>query len=105
KHLPHGLGGTAPVPRFRRLNLLQNPDETLDIRQLENSLERHSARSRPTTPTLASLAGIDALTGALSRGILGTISATMKTEDTWHYRGGLWLSNQDSNHDARSQSP
>jgi hypothetical protein len=98
-------GGTAPAPRFRRLNLPQSPNATLDIRQLENGLERHGARSRPTTPPLASLAGIDALTGELRHGILGTISASTETENTRQYGGGVWLGNQDSNHDARSQSP
>jgi hypothetical protein len=61
----------------------------LDIRQLKNGLERHGARSRPTTPPLASLAGIDALTGAPSRGKLGTISASTKTENTRECRGGI----------------
>jgi Resolvase, N terminal domain len=42
-------GGTMERHRLRRLNFPQNPDETLDIRQLENGLERHGAPSRPTT--------------------------------------------------------
>ena len=64
------LAGTAPFPRLRRLNLPQNPDKTLYIRQLENGLERPGGGLRPTTPRLASLVGIDAFTGALRRGIL-----------------------------------
>jgi hypothetical protein len=63
--------------------LPQSQDATLDIRQLENGLERHGARSRPTTPPLASLDEGDALTGALRHGILGTISASTETENTW----------------------
>jgi hypothetical protein len=56
------LARTALFPRFLRLNLAQNPDETLYIRQLENGLERHRAHSRPTTSALASLAGTDGKT-------------------------------------------
>jgi hypothetical protein len=83
-----------------------NPsDETLDIRQLENGLERPGAHLRPTTAPLASLAGIDALVGVLRHGILGTISATAETENTSECQEDVWLINQDSNHDARSQSP
>jgi hypothetical protein len=67
----------ACFPRLRRLNLPQNPNETLDIRQLENGLERPGAPSRPATPPLATLAGIDALAGALTHGILGTILASI----------------------------
>ena len=93
------------VPRFRRLNLPQNPDETLDIRQLENGLERHGARSRPTTPPLASLAGTDALTGVLRHGILGTTSASTETENTWQYQGGLWLMTQSEANPSRGEIP
>jgi hypothetical protein len=42
---------------------------------------------------LASLAELDALTGALRDGILG-ISARMKAENTWQYQEGLWLMSQ-----------
>ena len=70
---------------------LKPSDETLDIRQLENGLERPGARSPATTAPLASLAGIDALVGVLRRGILGTISAVPETEITWQYQGGAWL--------------
>jgi hypothetical protein len=41
KNLPHGLEGTAPFPRLRRLNLHQNPAGTLHIRRLDNGLERN----------------------------------------------------------------
>jgi hypothetical protein len=37
-------------------------DEILDIRRLENRLERLGGGSRPTTPPLASLVAIDAFT-------------------------------------------
>jgi hypothetical protein len=56
------LDGTAPFPRLRRLNLPQNPDKTLYIRQLENGLERPGAGSRPTPGRLAYLVEINAFT-------------------------------------------
>src|SRR5262249_19325783 len=72
-------------------NLPQNPDKTLDIRQLENGLERPGGGLRPTTPRLASLVGRDAFTGALRRGNLKAISATTETVSTRQYQGGVWL--------------
>ena len=42
------LQGTAPFPRLRRLNLHQNPTETLYIRRFENGLKRPGGRSQPT---------------------------------------------------------
>src|SRR5262249_20900594 len=67
--------------------------------------EIHDDVCRSGSPPVASLAEIDTLSGALRCGILGTISASTETENTWQYQGGWWLGNQDSNHDARSQSP
>ncbi len=75
-----GLDGTAPFPRLGRLNLPQNPDETLHIRRLENGLERPSGRLGPAPERLASLVGTDAFAGALTRGSIGTIPATVETE-------------------------
>jgi hypothetical protein len=49
------------------------------------------ARSRPTPGRLASLVEITAFTGALRRGILGTISATTETENKRRYREDSWL--------------
>jgi hypothetical protein len=51
------------VPRLCRLNLHQNPGETLHIRRLENGLERPGGRSHPTPRGLASLVGTDAFAG------------------------------------------
>jgi hypothetical protein len=50
-------------PRLRRLNLHQNPAETLYIRRLENGLERPCGRSRPAPRHLASLVAADAFAG------------------------------------------
>ena len=50
------LERTATCTRLRRLNLHQNPGETLHIRRLENGLERPCGRSRPTPRRFASLA-------------------------------------------------
>src|ERR1700736_1409405 len=56
--------GTRLVrPRLRRLNLHQNPAETLHIRRLENGLERPRGRSRPAPRHLASLVAADAFAG------------------------------------------
>ena len=86
-------------PRLRRLNLHQNPGETLHIRQLENGLERPCGRSRPAPWRFASLVGTDAFAGALTRGSIGTIPATAETENTRSYQGGVWLGDLDSNQD------
>src|SRR5580700_5337776 len=80
--------------RFRRLNLHQNPGEMLHIRRLENGLERPCGRSRPTPRRLASLVVADAFAGELTRGSIGTIRATVETENTRSYQGGVWLSKQ-----------
>jgi hypothetical protein len=93
-----GLDGTAPFPRLRRLNPPQNP-ETLHIRRLENGLERPRGRSRPAPRHLASLVGVDAFVGELTRGNIRTISATIKIENTQRYREVLWLGDLDSNQD------
>src|SRR5271166_4552945 len=67
------LAGTAPLPWVRCLtSSSQNSDEMLDIRRLENGLERLGAGSRPTTPPLASPVAIDAFIGPLRYGILMT---------------------------------
>jgi hypothetical protein len=49
--------------KLRRLNLHQNPAETLHIRRLENGLERPCGRSRPAPRHLASLVVADAFAG------------------------------------------
>ncbi len=87
-------GRNSAISSVSPPNFPQNPDQTLDIRQLENGLERHGARSRPTTPPLASLARLDAFTRALRHGIPRTISARMETENTRQYLGGVWLMTQ-----------
>jgi transposase len=48
-------------------------------------------RSRPTPWPFASLVGVDAFAGELTRGIIGTIPATIKIENTQRYRVVLWL--------------
>src|ERR1700724_2745194 len=80
------LERTATCSRLRRLNLHQNPGETLHIRRLETGLERPCGRSRPTPWRFASLVGTDAFAGALTRGSIGTILATIKIENTQRYR-------------------
>jgi hypothetical protein len=56
--------GTALFPRLCRLNLHQNPAETLHIRQPENGLKRSGGRSHPTPRGLASPVSTDALDGS-----------------------------------------
>jgi hypothetical protein len=73
---------TATCSWLRRLNLHQNPGETLPIRRLENGLGRPCGRSRPTPWRFASLVGTDAFAGALTRGSIGTIPETAETENT-----------------------
>ena len=67
---------------LRRLNLHQNPAETLYIRRLENGLERPGGRSRPARRHLASLVVADAFAGALTLGSIRTFPATAETENT-----------------------
>src|SRR5580704_3678526 len=78
-------GRTAPFPRLRRLNLHQNPAETLHIRRLENGLERPCGRSRPAPRHLASLVAADAFAGELTRGSFGTIPASEETTNTQRF--------------------
>src|SRR6202049_1501588 len=76
---------SAPSPRLRRLNLHQNPAETLHIRRLENGLERPCGRSRPAPWRFASLVGTDAFAGELTRGSIGTIPASEETTNTQRF--------------------
>ena len=91
------MEGTALFPWLPRLNLRQDPGETLHIRQLENGLERPCGRSRAAPRRLASLVVADAFAGELTRGSIGTIPETIEIENTQRYREDLWLSKQDSN--------
>src|SRR6202040_1757185 len=75
----------ALFPRLRRLNLHQNPAETLRIRRLENGLERPCGRSRPAPRHLASLVAADAFAGELTRGSFGTIPASEETTNTQRF--------------------
>ena len=93
------LERTATCSRLRRLNLHQNPGETLHIRRLENGLERPCDRSGENLGHFSSLVGTDAFAGALTRGSIGTIPETAETENTRSYQGGLWLGDLDSNQD------
>src|ERR1700724_848431 len=81
------LERTATCSRLRRLNLHQTSGETLHIRRLENGLERPCGRSRPASRGLASLVASDAFIGELTRGSIGTIPATVETENTRSYQG------------------
>src|ERR1700676_1393416 len=71
--------------RLRRLNLHQNPAETLPTRRLENGLERPCGRSRPAPRHLASLVVADAFAGALTRGSFKTIPASEETTNTQRF--------------------
>jgi hypothetical protein len=93
------LERTATCSRLRRLNLHQNPGETLHIRRLENGLKRPCGRSRPTPGRFASLVGTDAFAGELTRGNIRTFPATAETENTASFQGGAWLGDLDSNQD------
>src|SRR3984893_15899126 len=57
----------------------------------------HSRSSRG----LASLVAADAFVGELTRGSIGTIRATVETENTRSYQGGVWLTSQS----AANRSP
>jgi len=72
---------------------------------LENGLGRPDGGSRPTPGRLASQVGIDAFTGTLRRGILGSISVTTETEIPWQYQGGVWLMTQSSANPSPGQIP
>src|ERR1700738_3338334 len=90
---------------LRRLNLHQNPAETLHIRRLENGLERPCGRSGPGPWRLASLVAADAFAGALTRGSIGTIPATIKIENTQRYREVLWLTRQSTANRSHPVTP
>ena len=87
---PRSWPKSSPATKLRRLNLHQNPDETLHIRRLENGLERPCGRSRPAPRHLASLVAADAFAGELTRGSFETIPASEETTNTQRL---------DSNHD------
>ena len=70
---------------LRRLNLHQNPAETLHIRRLENGLERPGGRLRPASRGLASLVDVDAFAGELTRGSFKTIPASVETTNTQRF--------------------
>src|SRR6202047_506644 len=78
-------GRNSAVSALRRLNLHQNPAETLHIRRLENGLERPCGRSRPAPRHLASLVAADASAGELTRGSLKTIPASEETTNTQRF--------------------
>ena len=72
-------------PWLPRLNLHQDPGQTLHIRQLENGLERPGGRLRPGPRRLASPVGTDELAGALTGGSIGTIPETAETTNTQRF--------------------
>ena len=61
----------------------------LDIRRLENGLERLGEGSRPTTPPLASPVAIDAFPGPPRSGIFTTFSQITETENTRECQRGV----------------
>jgi hypothetical protein len=67
------------------------------VARLENGLKRPGGRSRPTPRRLASLVVADAFVGELTRGSIGTIPATVETENTRSHQGGVRLPREDSN--------
>src|SRR5580704_17231531 len=92
--VPRAAFTAALFPRLRRLNLHQNPAETLHIRRLENGLERPCGRSLPAPRHLASLVVADAFAGELTRGSFKTIPATEETANTPRLEEDSWLTTQ-----------
>src|ERR1700730_3861652 len=99
RNAPHPTTRKRPraalFPRLCRLNLHQNPTETLYIRRLENGLKRPGGRSQPTDRGLASPVSADAFLGELTRGIIGTIPASEETTNTQRFEEdsgwGTWI--------------
>ena len=73
----------------------------MGMRPLQSSPGAHySPRSRPTKESPVPLPRpSNAFAGALTRGSIGTILATIKIENTQRYREDLWLGDLDSNQD------
>ena len=67
----------------------------LDNLRLENGRKRPGGHSRPTPRRLASLVVADAFVGELTRGSIGTIPATVETENTRSHQGGVRLPRED----------
>src|SRR5262249_6227276 len=90
-----------PIKRHRARRERSHPKAMLTTQTSAvalDLLENEIGATRPTTPRLESLVGIDAFTGALRRGILGSISAVPETKNTSECQEDVWLSNPDSNH-------
>jgi hypothetical protein len=68
KNLPHDWEEQRPFPGLRRLNLHQNPDETLHIRRLESGLERPCGRSGENLGHFSSLVGVVVIARKLTYG-------------------------------------
>jgi hypothetical protein len=55
--------------------------------------------SRSQSLSVLSAVVADAFAGELTRGSIGTIRATVETENTRSHQGGVWLGDLDSNQD------
>src|ERR1700732_1402738 len=71
--------------RLRRLNLHQNPAETLHIRRLENGLERPCGRSGENLGHFSSLVGVVVIARKLTYGNLVAIPAIAETTNTQRF--------------------
>src|SRR6202035_5793712 len=90
-------GRNSAVSSARRLNLTQNPDETLHIRRLENGLERPCGRSGENLGHFSSLVGVVVIARKLTYGNSVAIPAIAKTKNMRRYRKDSWLGREDSN--------
>jgi hypothetical protein len=80
-----------------RTRIINRMKSNFPVARLENGLKRPGGRSRPTPRRLASLVVADAFVGELTRGSIGTIPATVETENTRSHQGGVRLPREDSN--------
>jgi hypothetical protein len=92
-------GRSSAVSSACRLNLRQDPDETLHIRQPENGLERLGGRSSENLGHFSSLVGVVVIARKLTYGNLVAIPAIAETKNTRRYQEDLWLGDLDSNQD------
>ena len=90
---------TATCSRLRRLNLHQNPAETLHIRQPENGLGRPGGRSGENLGHFSSLVGVVVIARKLTFGNSVAIPTIAKTKNMRRYREDSWLGELDSNLD------
>src|ERR1700730_4219074 len=87
-------GRNSAVSSARRLNLTQNPDETLHIRRLENGLERPCGRSGENLGHFSSLVGVVVIARKLTYGNSVAIPEIVKSKNMRRYRKDSWLTRQ-----------